>query len=315
LVQVYASNAVGDSAGTSSASASTPLAAPDELAADAASSTEIDLTWENNSTTATGFTIKRSTDGGSTFTAAGAADGSATTYNDTGLSPGTSYTYEVVATTSSESSAPSAPAGTVTLPSSLSSLTATAASSSEVDLSWTDVTGATGYETDSKDSSGNWEEIDAVDAPAAGYADTGLDDGTAHTYQVIPYNSSGDADGSNPSASATTQLLAPTNVTAVGLSSTSVEVVWDDVSTSETGYEVQRSTDGVNFTDLGSTAAGVTNYTDTTAAASTHYWYQVESTNSAAGRSVPSDSDDVTTPSASGSDAGPATATLSVRGC
>jgi len=275
----------------------------------AASSTEIDLTWENNSTTATGFTIERSTGGGA-FAAIGTADGSATTYNDTGLSPGTDYNYEVVATTSSESSAPSASTDAVTLPSSLSGLTATAASSSEVDLSWTEVTGASGYEIDRKDADGNWEAIDAVDSPGASYADTSIDDGTAYTYQVIPYNDSGDAADSNPSASATTPLLAPENVDAVALSSTSVEIVWDDQSASETGFEVQRSTDGTTFTNFGSTAAGTTDYTDTTAAASTEYWYRVESTNSAAGSSAPSAAADTTTPGTPVSDAGPATPTL-----
>ena len=215
-----------------------------------------------------------------------------------------------MAATSAETSAASASADTVTLPSSLSSLSATAASSSEVDLAWTDVTGATGYEIDWKDADGNWEAIDAVDAPAATYADTGLDDGTAYTYQVIPYNGSGDADGTNPSASATTPLLAPANVAAVALSSTSIEIVWDDQSASENGFEVQRPTNGTTFTNLGSTAAGVTDYTDTTAAADTEYWYQVESTNSAAGSSAPSASAGATTPATPVSDAGPATPSL-----
>jgi len=99
----------------------------------------------------------------------------------------------------------------------------------------------------------------------------------------------------------------------VALSSTSVEIVWDDQSASETGFEVQRSTDGTTFTNLGSTAAGTTDYTDTTAAASTEYWYRVESTNSAAGTSAPSASADATTPATPVSDGGPATATLSVK--
>ena len=62
------------------------------------------------------------------------------------------------------------------------------------------------------------------------------------------------------------------------MSSTSIEIVWDDVSTSETGFEVQRSTDGTTFTNLASTAAGTTDYTDATASADTEYWYRVEST-------------------------------------
>jgi len=130
---------------------------------------------------------------------------------------------------------------------------------------------------------------------------------------VIPYNDSSDADGSNPSASATTPLLAPDNVAAVALSSTNVEIVWDDQSAAETGFEVQRSTDGTNFTNLGSTAAGATDYTDTTAAASTEYWYRVESTNSAAGSSAPSASADATTPATPVSDGGPATPTLTAN--
>jgi titin len=209
---------------SNSASAATPLVAPDELTADAASSSEIDLSWENNFATATGFTIERSTDG-TTFNPIGTASGNATTFNDTGLSAGTSYTYQVVATLGSQSSAPSASANAITLPAPLAGLTATAASSSEIDLSWADVTGASGYEIDRQDTSGNWEEIDAVDSPAASYAETGLTDGTGYAYQVIPFNDSGEADGSNPNASAITPLIAPDNVVAVALSPTSVEIV------------------------------------------------------------------------------------------
>jgi hypothetical protein len=282
--------------------------APTGLSATASGSTEINLAW-TASTGAASYTIERSTDG-TDFTAIGTAGSTATTYSDTSLSPGTDYTYEVVATNSSESSAASASAAAFTQPSSLSALTATAASSSGVSLSWTDVAGATGYKIDRNDSSGDWEQIGTVDAPAASYGDTSLTDGTAYTYQVIPYNDSGDADGTNPSASATTSLLAPDNVAAVALSSTSIEIVWDDQSAAETGFEVQRSTDGTTFSNLGSIAAGTTNYTDTTAAADTEYWYRVESTNSAAGSSTPSAATDATTP-ATESDAGPATPTLS----
>jgi hypothetical protein len=315
---VYASNAVGDSASTASANAATSLAPPTNLTADGVSDTEIDLSWSNASATASGISISRSTDNVN-FTPLTTLAATATTYTDDDASPGTTYYYQVTATEGSAMSTAAA-ANAQTTPANLTTLTATAnapSATSSVVLSWTPVTGATGYEIDRQDSSGNWQEYDAVESgTATGYTDTGVQDGMAYTYRVLPYNDSGTSDQTSaPTASATTLLIKPTNVTAVALSSTSIEIVWDDASTSETGYEVQRSTDGVNFTDLGSTAAGVTNYTDTPVAPSTHYWYQVESTNSAAGRSVPSDSDDVTTPSASGSDAGPATATLSVRGC
>ena len=108
--------------------------------------------------------------------------------------------------------------------------------SSEIDLSWTDVTGASGYEIDRQDASGNREAIDFVDSPADSYADTGLSDGTGYTYQVIPYNDSGEAEGSNPTASAVTPLIAPDNADAVALSPTSVEIVWDNESAGATGF-------------------------------------------------------------------------------
>ncbi len=307
--RVRASNAVGDSADSNSASASTPLAAPDELTATAASSSEIDLSWENNSATATGFTIERSTDG-TTFNPIGTASGNATTFNDTGLSAGTSYTYQVVATLDSQSSAPSASASAITLPAPLAGLTATAASSSEIDLSWADVTGASGYEIDRQDASGNWEEIDAVDSPAASYADTGLSDGTSYTYQVIPYNDSGEAEGSNPNASATTSLIAPDNVVAVALSPTSVEIMWDNESAGATGFSVQRIVDDGEDGAPVSVAAGTTDYVDSSGiVAGDTYSFQVSATNGT-GASPVAESNQVATPTPPPSDAAPQQPTL-----
>jgi hypothetical protein len=154
--QVYAVNAVGNSASTSSASASTPLAAPDTLVATAASSTEIDLTWENNSAAATGFTIERSTGGGA-FDEIDTVTGSTTTsYADqTTLSPGNEYQYEVIATSSTASSAPCLSTTLYTLPANVTDLLATNdIYTGGIKLTWTDVTGATSYEIDRQDSNG-----------------------------------------------------------------------------------------------------------------------------------------------------------------
>ncbi|MCC7474510.1 MAG: DUF1349 domain-containing protein [Pirellulales bacterium] len=54
-----------------------------------------------------------------------------------------------------------------------------------------------------------------------------------------------------------------------------------------TGFTVQRSSDGVNFQTLGTTAAGVLSYTDTTATGGEKYYYRVL-TNDAVGVSDPS---------------------------
>ena len=72
-------------------------AAPTNLAATAASSSQVDLTWTNTDPTATAVKIERSPDG-INFTQIGTAAGSATSFSDTGLAASTSYTYRIRAT-------------------------------------------------------------------------------------------------------------------------------------------------------------------------------------------------------------------------
>ena len=74
-------------------------AAPSSLTATAASPSQINLTWTNNASNQTGFTIERATNSSftqnvATFTAAATA----TSYSDTGLTASTTYYYEVCAT-------------------------------------------------------------------------------------------------------------------------------------------------------------------------------------------------------------------------
>ncbi|MEZ4890064.1 MAG: fibronectin type III domain-containing protein [Crocinitomicaceae bacterium] len=50
---------------------------------------------------------------------------------------------------------------------------------------------------------------------------------------------------------------------------------WTDNSANESGFAIQRSTDGVNFTNLTNVAADVLTYTDNTVAPNTTYYYRV----------------------------------------
>ena len=73
----------------------TPIA-PSNLVAKAVSSTEIDLTWQDNSTDEQGFRIERSLDG-QNFTEIGTVGPNVQSFNDTGLTPETTYFYRVFA--------------------------------------------------------------------------------------------------------------------------------------------------------------------------------------------------------------------------
>src|SRR5438046_10069549 len=56
---------------------------------------------------------------------------------------------------------------------------------------------------------------------------------------------------------------APAGLTASAGSWNQVNLSWSDVN-NETGFKIERSTDNVNFTQIGTTAAGGVTYSDTT---------------------------------------------------
>jgi Fibronectin type III domain. len=90
--------------------------APSNLIATAVSSSEIDLSWTDNSDNETEFKIERSTDAGVTFTEIATVGADVTTYPDTGLTPLTTYSYRVRASNSAGDSAYSNTATAVTFP-------------------------------------------------------------------------------------------------------------------------------------------------------------------------------------------------------
>ena len=97
--RVAAYNASGSSGFAGPASATTeevPPLGPTNLTAAAASYTQIDLDWLDNSDNETGFTMERSEDGTSWSTLA-APPGNSTSYADSTVSAGTTYYYRIFA--------------------------------------------------------------------------------------------------------------------------------------------------------------------------------------------------------------------------
>jgi hypothetical protein len=73
----------------------------------------------------------------------------------------------------------------------------------------------------------------------------------------------------------------PTGLAAHAVSSSRIDLNWTDNSLDELGFSVERSLNGVSFSDIGSVAAGVTSFTDTGLASSTTFHYRVRAFNSA----------------------------------
>jgi len=200
-----------DSASGSSCTAPT---APSGLTATAASGSQVNLSWTaSSSSCSVTYNVFRSTTSG--FTPSGSnqiASGVATTsYSDTGLTAGTTYYYVVEGTNSGGTSGPSNQASATTpcsTPTAPSGLTATAASSSQINLSWTASTSSCSvtYDVFSSTTSGftpsSSNEI-ASGVTTTTYSNTGLAASTTYYYLVEGTNSGGTSAASNQ-ASATT---------------------------------------------------------------------------------------------------------------
>lgn len=74
---------------------------------------------------------------------------------------------------------------------------------------------------------------------------------------------------------------APGSLTATAASSSAINLAWSDNSNNETGFEIERSTDNVNWAALASVGSNIQSYGDTGLAASTSYYYRVRAKNSA----------------------------------
>jgi hypothetical protein len=82
---------------------------------------------------------------------------------------------------------------------------------------------------------------------------------------------------SNP----TTAPAAPTNFTATAstLQGLQVQLSWTDNANNENAFKIERSTDGISFTQLNIASVNATSYTDSAVVAGTTYTYRVQATN------------------------------------
>src|SRR5439155_3107704 len=71
----------------------------------------------------------------------------------------------------------------------------------------------------------------------------------------------------------------PTNLTVNAASSTSASLHWSDNSTRESGYDIERSTDGKTFSQIKVTGANVAAYTNTGLTSGNKYYYRVRGYN------------------------------------
>ena len=209
--QVRAVDAAGNQGPFSAtATASTPAlpdtqppSVPGGLSATAASASEIDLSWgaASDNVAVTGYQVFRCQGAGcSNFVQV--ASSTTTGYSNTGLSASTSYSYQVRAVDAAGNQGPfsatataSTPALPDTQPPSVpGGLSATAASASEIDLSWgaaSDNVAVTGYQVFRCQGAGCSNFVQVASSTTTGYSNTGLSASTSYSYQVRAVDAAG----------------------------------------------------------------------------------------------------------------------------
>ena len=190
----------------------TPPAAPSGLAATAVSSSQVNLSWADNSTTETGFKIERCAGVGcADFAQFATVSAGVTSYSNTGLTASTSYSYRVSAYSTAGDSDYSNTASATTqaapaLPAAPTNLVATVVSSSQINLAWTDsATNETGFKIERCKGATctNFTQIFTVGANVTSCSNTGLVKRTTYRYRVRAYNATGNSGYSNIAAATT----------------------------------------------------------------------------------------------------------------
>jgi len=224
-----------------SPTATSAPSAPSSLTGTVVSGSQIDISWTNNATDATGVLIDRSTDG-IHFAQITSVSATVSTYHDTSLSPGNTYYYEVQATNAAGNSPFSNvfQAATLTSPAPPTHLAAANITTTEVDLTWTNVaTDASGIKI-LKQLGNNSSQVIAsgLSPTTTSYHITGLIAGSPYLFEVDALNSNG------PSGAATISAdTLPAEVTGVTATPgpSQITIRWADDPGAAT-YNVYRAT-------------------------------------------------------------------------
>ncbi len=260
----------------------TPLSPVTGFSATSSDSTTVNVQW-NAVPGATSYNVLRTSDG---FTFTTVATGlAATNYTETPGGTVTSYTYDVMAFNSStDSSAPSLVAATTataapTVNGALIVPTGLAAnlpaSGTGAQLTWNSVPSGSGYFLWRSSNNSTWTLIATItSAGTITYTDSGPSAVQMCYYRISSRNSSGQQ--SNPSSSVliASRPAAPGSLGVNVMSHSQLQLHWSAVP-SATGFTVYRSTDGINYTAVGTSPANYDSYTDTGLNIDTKYYYQV----------------------------------------
>ena len=225
----------------------TPPTAPTNLTTTVVSPAQINLSWtaSTDNVGVTGYKVERC-QGNSCASFSQIATPSGTTYNDTGLTGSTSYSYRVRATDAAANLSPYSASSTATTPAPTfaapANLAATAASSTQINLTWTagSETGGTisQYPIERCQGAGcsSFAQIAASANPS--FSNAGLSPSNSYSYRVRAADASNNLSGYSSVATASTP--------AAGSDTVTISPVRGSVTTSQTQRFIATVTGSTN---------------------------------------------------------------------
>ena len=185
------------------------------LTARAVSTSQIDLSWTNNAGNVAGLYVERSRSPKGPWKRVVNVPANTSSCANSGLAAATTYYYRVMANDSPHSNVASATTLSTTTDKAPGQLSATATSSNEIVLSWSDEVGdVTGFKIERCEGKGcsNFTEIASVAANITSYQNTNLTELTSYSYRVRAYKESSHYAYSKIASTTTSRSTVPPSV-------------------------------------------------------------------------------------------------------
>ena len=181
--------------------------APSNLTLNVVSSSQITLTWKDNSDNEESFKIERKTGTSGSYAEIKTVSANTTTFPDNGLDDGTQYYYRVRAYNGAGNSGYCPEANDTTILPAPSNCVATAVAVDSVRVTWNDNSkNESGFRIERKISTGSYSTINTTNANATSYIDHSVSDNTLYYYRVFAINAITVSDASNEDTTLTPQL-------------------------------------------------------------------------------------------------------------
>ncbi|MEW6573394.1 MAG: fibronectin type III domain-containing protein [Bacillota bacterium] len=137
-----------------------------------------------------------------------------------------------------------------------------------------------GFILERRTETGPFLRVVTLFAGATAYSDRHVEGSTIYTYRIVAFNSAGKSGYLNEAIVTTPAVqppAAPSNLTAAAVSISEIRLMWQDNSTAEDSFRIERRTEASpDFIEIGVVPADTTNHVDTGLNPNTTYTYRAD---------------------------------------